>query len=172
MMQWDLNGMCGGNRDKWFPIVYTPIMNEDSKHKVFPELNHSAVELMYNHTPIMETMLWAVFTYSVWEITNDNWEEVWMRIRMMEVAQGRTWMQSATGNDLPIKPKEVHQFVGFKINGGEETKRKFHGRVAKVMRGRIQLEMKAYKKMLLDKEKGKATSLDSADTGKGGRSYD
>ncbi len=176
MLQWDLNGMCGGDRDKWFPIVYTPSLLKDGTHEVFPESHDSAGALMYNHTPIMETMLWAVFNYSVWEITEDNWEEVWMRIRMMEVASGGTWLRTDTTpidtrgvrktyEDRPIKPEEVHQFVGFKINGGSETKRKFHGRVVKTIRERIMKEMTVYKDGLTKKEK--KISLENADSGNG-----
>lgn len=145
MLQWELTNMCGGNKDEWHPIVYQPTLDENGVQKVFPPDSEFPGKPMWSHTPIMEVMLWGVFQYNVWEITEDNWKEVWTRMRLYEIASGNTWLQMEHNHqDRPLKPEEVKQFVGFKINGGEESKRKFHGRVIRMMRDQIGKELKRW----------------------------
>ena len=82
-----------------------------------------------------EAIIFTLIVTGTPDITEENWEEVFIRINMWERASG-TMMLDGDGNNLYMKPEWIRRRVGLKTNASTLTKREFKERVAKALRDR------------------------------------
>jgi len=81
---------------------------------------------------------------SDWEITEDNWRAVFTRINMYERACGASRGMPG-GKDLFFTPGEIHDdFMGFSVNVGNQSTRKFHTRITNVLMDETRGELRRY----------------------------
>jgi hypothetical protein len=68
----------------------------------------------YKLRPVTETLIWVCLAIDIGEITENNWEEWFLRARVWERAMGV--MRHDGKEDFPITPEEVKAHIGLKTN--------------------------------------------------------
>tara|TARA_R100000152_G_C6741787_1_gene165572 strand:+ start:68 stop:484 length:417 start_codon:yes stop_codon:yes gene_type:complete len=133
----DYTNMMGGDKSKWSPIVYNEI-KEDG-------------ETTYELTGIAQVMVLCCHIYSVWEITQDNWKECFIRLDMWQNGMGTLLYDRENKKEILITPEMVYEWIGFKVNCGEESKAKYRKRLTDAMRSRAVDKLKDWEKQRGDK---------------------
>lgn len=81
-----------------------------------------------------------------WAITEENWEEVFLRISVWEHIFGALrvgWendddVETSSPKDLPFKPDEIKSMIGMSVNAGSQTDYEFGIHVYRVMKQKAQ----------------------------------
>jgi hypothetical protein len=100
-----------------------------------PEWNATTMALVWAAIPCA----WG------WKITEDNYQEAFIRVHMYEHTMGA--MRSKTGDDgkgeeALFTVEEIKNHIGLSVNVSDKTKTKFHGDLAKMIRNQAERELK------------------------------
>lgn len=95
---------------------------------------------------ITEAMIFGTMTIGINEITEDNADEVFVRLRMAEAFTGAPfWGPSEDGGreEISWTHEMVTRRIGLRTNASEMSKAKFNGRLAKLLRQEAEREVTA-----------------------------
>lgn len=98
------------------PLTYdlTKVQNFEDVCFVGPVIK-GTTERKWN--PVTESLIFATLEVGIGEITNDNWQEFYRRLRISEKVSGPYLINVAeTDQTRLITPKEVKQHIGLKTN--------------------------------------------------------
>ena len=84
--------------------------------------------------PITKTIVFMTMSVGMGKITEDNWQEFWIRANLVERVSGHE----------TLEPGDIHRHVGLACNVAEESKARFKNRLVKNMRFDATKKIKRY----------------------------
>lgn len=89
-----------------------------------------------NHThyqnPVTVTLIWATLTVGLPKITEKNFKEFWLRLRVSDILMGypiQVLQEDGSTEGRHLTLEEVKQHIGLSTNGCTETHTKFFSRM-------------------------------------------
>lgn len=122
------------------------------------------------YTDLRDALIWALLIVkfpakSEWKITQGNWEEIYLRLHILEIIGKPYRIYSVPDKDDPTKasttdrrkvyfsPEEIFSMIGLAVNAGNLSKAKYQSYIYKELLKKAEFSLMRYKsKVALDYE--------------------